>query len=85
MTGCTSAGFSDIVIAGERIENLMKLGKIQNNVGSSSGVKKPYVGAPKKREGETNVVSSYRGGGINYQRPYHQTAAVTIPIAAPQQ
>ena len=28
MAGCTSSGFSDIVMAGERIENLLKVGKI---------------------------------------------------------
>ena len=84
MIGNTSAGFSDLVLAGERVETGIKLGKIQN-VASSSGVKKPYIGAPKKREGETSDVSSYRGGGRNYQVPYQQAASVTIPAPQPQQ
>lgn len=57
MIGSASYGFSDLDIVGERIENRLKIGKIQNDVGTSNGTKKPYSGFSRKKEGETNVVS----------------------------
>ncbi|XP_050896412.1 uncharacterized protein LOC127103178 [Lathyrus oleraceus] len=35
MVGSTSSGFSDLVLAGERIENMIKMGKIQNSASTS--------------------------------------------------
>lgn len=61
MVGSTSVGFSELVMAGERIEVGLKMGKIQsantsNFVGRSG--KKPFNGYPKKKEGEFSVVYS---------------------------
>ena len=70
MAGSTSAGFSDLVMAGERIEAGLKMGKIQSasSSGSSSGVvKKSFGGYTKKKEGETSAIYAQRGG----IRPQH--------------
>lgn len=59
MMGSTSTGFSELVMAGERIESCLKMGKIQlANTGSfASGVgKNPFNGYPKKKKGESSVV-----------------------------
>ncbi|XP_050910855.1 uncharacterized protein LOC127126039 [Lathyrus oleraceus] len=80
MGSCPFGSFSDVVICGERTESLIKAGKI-NDVGSSSS-KKPFSGAPRRREGETSAVQHRRGPNRN-QHQYRQVAAVTIP--APQQ
>lgn len=45
----TSLGFSELVLAGERIENMIKMRKIQNSTSTSDMVKKPYVTYGKKR------------------------------------
>ena len=62
MGSCPFGSFSDVVICGERTESLIKAGRI-HDAGSSS--KKPFSGAPRRREGETNVVQHrgnvYRG------------------------
>jgi hypothetical protein len=42
MVGCPVTNFSDIVVARERIESWLKLGKIQGGNASSSGSKKPF-------------------------------------------
>lgn len=55
MGGSTSAGFSDLVLDGGRIENMIKMGKIQNFASTSGVVKKPFVAYDNKREGETNA------------------------------
>lgn len=67
MIGSTSAGFSNLVIAGERIENCLKSGKIRSVAGSSNGEKKPYAGFAKKKEGETNNTSVASRRGRTYQ------------------
>lgn len=66
----TSSGFSDLVLASERIENMIKMGKIQNVASTSSVVKKPYVAYGKKREGETDEVAVVRGRAPMYCAPY---------------
>lgn len=43
MVGSTSYGFSDLVLAGERIENMIKMGKILNAANTSGVAKKPFV------------------------------------------
>ena len=43
LAGGSSSGFSDMVISGERVENLMRLGKLPGNEGSSSNIRKPFV------------------------------------------
>ena len=58
MIGSASAGFADLVMASERIEVGLKLGKIQINgsSGSSGGGMKPFNAYLKKREGDTSAV-----------------------------
>src|SRR4051812_20610832 len=58
MAGCTSSGFSDMVVIGERIEDGIKNGKIQGAPSGSYHTKKSYDG---KREPNT-------GGGIRVQQ-----------------
>lgn len=77
MIGSASSGFSDLVIAREQIENGLKTGKMQGLDVASNGVKKPYSGLPKKKEGETNVASTSKGKGKAYQTPYYQVPEVT--------
>lgn len=43
MVGSTSSDFSDLVLVSERIENMIKMGKIQNSISTYSVVKKPFV------------------------------------------
>lgn len=52
MVGSTSSGFSDLVLAGERIENMVKMGKIQNSASTSGAVKIPFIAYEKKRKGK---------------------------------
>ena len=77
MIGSASADFSDLVVAGEQIENGLKTGKIQGHATASNGVKKPYSGFPKKKEGENNAASTSKGKGKAYHTPYYQVAEVT--------
>ncbi|XP_050878605.1 uncharacterized protein LOC127082411 [Lathyrus oleraceus] len=79
--GSTTSGFSDLVIIGERIENGMKIGKIQDMTAAASGAKKPHSGFSKKKEGETNAIA--KGGDGGYQMPYYPVAVVT-PNPYPQ-
>ncbi|KAI5390035.1 hypothetical protein KIW84_075385 [Lathyrus oleraceus] len=80
MGSCPFVSFSDVVICGERTESLIKAGKIQDSGSSSTSSKKPFAGAPRRRE-ETNVVHSQRN--VN-KGQYRQVAAVTIPAPQPQ-
>ena len=80
MGSCPFGSFSDVVICGERTESLIKTGKIQD-AGSSSS-KKPFAGAPRRREGETNAVQHRRDQN---RIEYRQAAAVTIPAPQPRQ
>lgn len=63
-------GFSHLVVAGERIENDLKSGKIQGPGVASNGAKKPYNGFP-------ITTSTSKGNGKAYQIPYYQIAEVT--------
>jgi hypothetical protein len=76
MVGCPVTHFADIVVAGERIESWLKMGKIQGNA-SSSGSKKPFGNGQRKNDGESSAVYAQRGHGRD--RYYQHTAAVTIP------
>ncbi|KAI5382177.1 hypothetical protein KIW84_UN0102 [Lathyrus oleraceus] len=76
MVGCPVTNFSDIVVAGERIESWLKLGKIQG-AASSSGSKKPFGNGQRKKEGDTSAVYAQRGPSRD--RYFQHTAAVTIP------
>src|SRR3954470_6055945 len=59
MVGSDSSGFSDLVKIGERIENGLKIGKIQNPANTAAanqyGYKKPQGNFVKKKEGETST------------------------------
>ncbi|KAI5445533.1 hypothetical protein KIW84_013676 [Lathyrus oleraceus] len=90
LVGCNASNFADVVSTGERVENYLKTCKIQNGVGSSSGVKKSSIGGHKQREGGVNSLTSYQNIDVrrNSFQNYHQqpyVAAVTIPAAAPLQ
>src|SRR3954463_14256573 len=78
MVGSVSSGFSDLVRIGERIENGLKIGKIQNPAnaaaGNQYGYKKPQGNFIKKKEGETSAASAQD------QAPYYQVNA-TAPQA----
>lgn len=84
LIGSTSANFSDLVVAGERIENGLKTGKTQGPIVASNGTKKPYGGFPKKKEGETNAASTSKGKGRAYPTPYYQVVGVTPNNYQPQ-
>lgn len=77
MVGRTSLCFLDLVLVGERIENMIKMGNIQNAASTSSVVKKPYVGFGKKTEEDTNKVVVMRGRAPVYRAPYQQVAIVS--------
>jgi hypothetical protein len=85
MVGCPVTNFSDIVVAGERIESWLKLGKIQGTASSSSsGSKKPFSnGGQRKKEGDASAVYAQRG--LSRDRYFQHTAAVTIPAEQQQQ
>lgn len=61
LIGITSAGFLDLVVVGEKIENCLKIGKIQDTTVAASGAKKSHFGFPKKKEVETNVAMITKG------------------------
>lgn len=76
MMGSTSSDFSDLVLAGERIENMIKMGKIQNPTCMSGLTKKSFIPYGKKREGETNAVVVIQTMTPTYQVLYQQVATV---------
>lgn len=55
-----SSGFSDMIIVGERVYDGLKSGKVQGGTSIQSGLKKPFNGF-KRKEGETNIISSQGG------------------------
>ena len=87
LAACPSISFAEIVIAGERIESLLKMGRIQDNsVSNPSGPKRPFAGnGQRRKEGEASVVYAGRGRGRGRPNYYQdQVAAVTIPTPVPQ-
>src|SRR3954470_18175457 len=56
MIGSVSSGFSDLVVIEERIEDIIKIGKIQGAPSTSYHSKRPTSTFAKKKEGETNAV-----------------------------
>ncbi|KAI5415943.1 hypothetical protein KIW84_041107 [Lathyrus oleraceus] len=78
-------GFSDLFLAGERIKNMIKMGKIQNSASTYGVVKKPFVTYSKKREGETNAAAVVRTRTLTYRLPYQQVAVVTSVQQSQQQ
>ncbi|CAK8567693.1 unnamed protein product [Lathyrus sativus] len=89
LIGSVSAGFSDLVIVGERIEEGLKSGKIPGGSNSQANAKKPFNGY-KKKEGETNSISLQKGQAsqqapapMPYQVPYYQYPYVAVVQYAP--
>ena len=77
LIGISSAGFTELILTGERVEAGIKSGKIQKDA-SSAAVRKPFIG--KK---EVGVVYPQR----NQDRTEHRAmvGAVMIPKSAPTQ
>ncbi|CAK8541045.1 unnamed protein product [Lathyrus sativus] len=89
MIGSVSAGFSDLVIVDERIEEGMKSGKIPGGSNNQANAKKPF-NEYKKKEGETNAISLQKGQAsqqapapMPYQVPYYQYPYVAAAQYAP--
>lgn len=76
MVGSTSPGFSDLVLASERIDNMIKIGKIQNTASTPEVVKKPYVKYGKKQEGEANETVVVKGRAPTYHALYQKVTTV---------
>ncbi|XP_058774379.1 uncharacterized protein LOC131648660 [Vicia villosa] len=77
LLGSSSSGFTELIQIGERVESVIRSGKIQ--VGATSGTtKKPYHG-----KNESNVVHSQKGRNKNDQNRY--VGAVLISTPTPQQ
>lgn len=75
MVRSASSGFSDFVVADERIENFLKSWKIQGVVTTTSnGAKDPYVGFNKNKERQVNVALISKGMGKDFKVPYYQVA-----------
>ncbi|XP_050890644.1 uncharacterized protein LOC127096065 [Lathyrus oleraceus] len=74
MVGSTSTGFSELVMAGERIEVGLKMGKIQSaNAGSSaSGVGKNLFSGYPKKKGESSAAYAQRSRERQPYQPQHQ-------------
>lgn len=71
MVVSVSTGFSNLVVAGEQIENFLKNGKIQGVATTSNGENKPYSDFPNKKEGETNIATIVKSKDEAYQVPYY--------------
>lgn len=71
MVGSSSSGFSDMVITGERIENCLKIGKIQYTIIMANGAKKSHSRFPKKKKGEINASTTSKREAGAYQVPYY--------------
>lgn len=58
MVGSSSSNFANLVVIGERIESGIKTRKIPGGSNQESAVRRPSSGSTKKKEGETNVVTT---------------------------
>lgn len=59
MVRISSYNFSDLVVIGERVENGLKIGKIADDGSQQSAGRRPSSGYAKKKEGETNALTTY--------------------------
>ncbi|XP_050918322.1 uncharacterized protein LOC127135723 [Lathyrus oleraceus] len=84
MVGSTSSSFSELVLADETIQNMIKMGKIQNSTSTSSVVKKSFVAYGKKREEEMNETAVIRARASTYRVSYQQVVVVA-PVQQQQQ
>ena len=78
LIGSSSAGFTELILTGERVEAGIKSGKIQKDTSTSAAVKKPF--SEKK---EVSAVYSQRGQGRVERRP--AVGAVMIQKSAADQ
>lgn len=76
MIESAALGFSDLVTAGERIDNFLKIGNIQDIASAASVAKKSHSGPPKKKEGETNAARIAKKEAGAYQMPYYSVATI---------
>lgn len=84
MVGSTSVGFSELVMAGERMEVGMKMGRIQTAGANNGATKKPFDGYAKKGEGETSTAYALKGRA-QYQQQVNVVAIPVIAAPGPQQ
>ena len=64
LIGSSSAGFTELVLTGERVEAGIRNGKIQKDVSASTAIKKPFTGRK-----EVSAVYSQRNQGRTERRP----------------
>ena len=79
LIGNSSAGFTKLILIGERVEAGIRNGKIQKDT-SSSSVKKPFTG--KK---EASAIYSPRGQSRSEHHPMVSAVMIPRPAATPQQ
>lgn len=88
MVRSTSLVFFDLVLVGERIENMIKMGKIQNSTSASGASKKPFVPYGKKRD---SVAAIIRTKNLTYHQVaimapvQQQQQTLVIPVQQPRQ
>lgn len=83
MVGSASLGFSELVAIGARVEYSLRSGKLIVVAGTSSANPKKFSGGfPKKKKGETNVVSIGQGRAPprRRQQQYSQQKYVQKPF-----
>lgn len=56
-----ASGFADLVAIGDKIEKMLKDGKIPDTTEAPSTTRKFYGNFRKKQKGETNAISAKRG------------------------
>ena len=78
LIGSLSAGFTELILTGERVEAGIKSGKIQKDAFASAAIKKPF---PTKKE--VSSIYSQRGQGRFKRRP--AVGAVMIQKSAADQ
>ena len=74
LIGSSSAGFTELIMTGERVEAGIKSGKIQRDV-SSSMMKKPFVG-----KNEVSVAYDYRNQNKTDCRPTVGAVMISNPV-----
>lgn len=84
MVGSTSSSFSVLVLAEETIENMIKMGEIQNSISTFGVVKKSFVVYGKKREKEMNETAVIRVRASTYRVSYQQVVVIA-PVQQQQQ
>ena len=78
LIGSSFAGFTELILTGERVEAGIRNGKIQKDASASTIVKKPFTGRK-----EVSAFYSHRNQGRTERRP--TVGAVMIPKPASDQ